>query len=262
MRHLDDYCPSRRETTYLSDSIETSPSSRARKCTFSIFFREREKNSHEVRHTQSTRVRATTRKLEHCCTPARNSTASATDLKNTRHTSRLRLGELLEEVGGLVRPFAPNFSSQDDQSCSAVAFAQLGVGALLTSLASSRAAPSTSAYLLCGCPSPRSGDTNVVSMASCAPPPAFGHLPALCPEPYPGGKRWLKLCHPPPYTLLLLHSQEHTHDSLEPLPSNTLRGGGHKNQVDAEEGGAKGDAKEGPEIPATRISSGGMQGNW
>ena len=47
-------------------------------------------------------------------------------------------------------------------------------------------------------------------------PRAFGHLPARCPEPYPGGKRWLKLCHPPPCTLLLLHSPEHTHDSWNP----------------------------------------------
>ena len=64
-------------------------------------------------------------------TPPHLPSLSGPDLKNTRHTSRLRLGELLEEVGGLVRPSAPNFSSQDDQSCSAVAFAQLGAGSLV-----------------------------------------------------------------------------------------------------------------------------------
>ena len=34
----------RRETTYLSDSIETSPSSRARKYTFSIFYPHHERS--------------------------------------------------------------------------------------------------------------------------------------------------------------------------------------------------------------------------
>ena len=122
-----------------------------------VFFRGRKKNSHEVRHTQGTRVHASNKPAQrHMAdishpsgdegvspstpttarqqgTPPHLPSLSCRDLKNTRHTSRLRLGELLKEVGGLVRPSAPNFSSQDDQSCSAVALAQLGVGALLTS---------------------------------------------------------------------------------------------------------------------------------
>ena len=86
-------------------------------------------------------------------------------------------------------------------------------------LASSRAAPSTSVHFLCGCPSPFSGDTNVVSVASCAP------LKRGRPSTTTSSLR------PSACTVSRARSR-HTHDSPEPLPSTTLRGGGHWSQVD------------------------------
>ena len=143
---------------------------------------------------------------------------SRPDLQNARRTSRLRFSELCEKVGRLFRPLAPNFGPQDKQSRSTVALPRLGERTLLASLG----------LQVCGCPSPASGDTSVVSGVSCAhlkrgrPSLTTSSLrPSACTLSKARSRRntFVETVAPSLHTLVATLSP--------PLPSKTLRGGGH-----------------------------------
>ena len=81
---------------------------------------------------------------------------------------RLRLGKLAEEALCLGRPSTASLTGQHDKPGSPVATSQLKIHQLFPS-ARNRAAPSTTWLRGCGVPPRSSGETRVVSRASCAP---------------------------------------------------------------------------------------------
>ena len=153
---------------------------------------------------------ATARKLERCCCQV-----------CLALICRTRGGHLVFALARCVRKSAassghllPISAAKNNQSRSTVALPRLGERALLVSLG----------LQVCGCSSPASGDTSVVSGVSCA------HLKRGRPSATTSSLR------PSACTLSKARSRRNTfvetvapslHTLVATLPSNTLRDGGH-----------------------------------